>query len=275
MSWQAMPTKAPVKLAEPGPVPHRTGCWRRTIPAASSRPAADAVREAQALVIHFHAQFDAARRNRDRRREEIGLRQVRHARHHAHVPAVLLVVRYVQIVELRRVVVTHEPRRLLEVRRLELHRGDRAVAMCLLTTRHQRLPENTADGFAAIQPQVPGACAQAEQFLGPRRAQPLEVDGQLAAVEVLANRGGGERRGGQCRRRRLELRQSAAIERAQPVVLAPDHLLDRGLAARARIGRGSAAGVRIDRRRRYRPPASPPDRHGRRDAAAHADDRAP
>ena len=166
------------------------GCWRRTTPAASSRPRRRCGRRSAGARSPLRR---AARCGPPEsgsgavKKSDCG--RVRHARHHAQVPAVLLVVRHVQIVELRRVVVAHEPGRLLEVRRLELHRGDRAVAVRLLAARHQRLPENAADGFAAIQPQIPGACAQAEQFLGLRRAQPLEVDGQLIAVEILANRG--------------------------------------------------------------------------------------
>jgi hypothetical protein len=58
------------------------------------------------------------------------------------------------------------------------------------------------------------ACAQAEQFFGVRRAQPLEVDGQLLTIEVLANEASANGAAGQRRRRCLEFRQSAAIERA-------------------------------------------------------------
>ena len=73
----------------------------------------------------------------------------------------------------------------------------------------------------------------------------------------------GEGRGGQCRRRRLEFRQSAAIERAQPVIACPRPSSGSRSRGPARIGRGSAAGVRIDRRRRFRPPGSPPGRRDR------------
>ena len=96
MSWQATPTKAPVKFGAPGAVASSD----RMLASNSSgsqfqASAADAVRKAQALVIHLDAQLDAARRNRHRRRERIGLRRVRRARHHAQMPAVLLVVRHV------------------------------------------------------------------------------------------------------------------------------------------------------------------------------------
>src|SRR6185436_7940478 len=122
---------------------------------------ADTPGETQPLQVDFDAQLDAARWNLHRGREGVRLRRVRRARHHPYVPAHLLVVRYMQIVELRRVVVTHETGGLLVVSRLEFHRGDRAVAMRLLAAGDQRLPEQAADGFAAIQPQESAARAQA------------------------------------------------------------------------------------------------------------------
>ncbi len=106
----------------------------------------------------------------------------------------LVVPRDVQVVELGAVVVADESCRLLEVPRLELHRRDGGVTMRLLSARHEALPEQAADGLAAEQPQVPGTRGKAEQLLRIWRAQPLEIDGQLRAVEVVTDGSGTTRR---------------------------------------------------------------------------------
>ena len=50
-----------------------------------------------------------------------------------------LVVSDVQIMEFVAAIITDQPRRLLEMRRLEIHDGFGAVAVRLLAPRHQRL----------------------------------------------------------------------------------------------------------------------------------------
>ena len=102
-----------------------------------------------------------------------------------------LVVRDVAVVELGAVVVADQPGHLLEVLGLELDDGRRAVAMRLLPPRDERLAEQAADRLAAEEAQMAGRAREAEELLRPRRAQPLEVDGQLRTIEVSRRRRGG------------------------------------------------------------------------------------
>ena len=90
-----------------------------------------------------------------------------------------LVVRDVEVMKLRAVVVADEPGHLLKMFRLEFNDRGGAEAMRLLPARDERLPEQAADRFAAKEPQIAGARGEAENFLRPRRAQPLEIDRQL------------------------------------------------------------------------------------------------
>src|SRR5687768_6633045 len=99
-----------------------------------------------------------------------------------------LIVREVEVMEFRAVVVTNEAGELLEMFGLELNDGGRAEAMGLLASRDERLAEETAERFASVETQETGPRSEAEDFLRPWRAQPLEVDGEQCGVEVFALR---------------------------------------------------------------------------------------
>ena len=71
--------------------------------------------------------------------------------------------------------------------RLEVDGGGRAEAVRLLAARDERLPELAADGLAAEQPQVTRSRRQAEELVGPGRAQPLKRDRQVWTVEVVTH----------------------------------------------------------------------------------------
>ena len=122
--------------------------------------ALDLVAEAEPLVIHFDSEMHApARRDRDWRREDIGLDLVGQTGHHAQVFADALVMRDVEIVELRAVVVADETRHLLEMSRLDLdHRGG-AETVGLLPPRDERLAKLAADGLSTVESQVTRAGA--------------------------------------------------------------------------------------------------------------------
>ena len=64
--------------------------------------------------------------------------------------AMRLVVAEMQVMKLVAAIVADKARRLLEMRRLEIHERAGAVAEGLLTPRHQALGEQAADGFAAV-----------------------------------------------------------------------------------------------------------------------------
>ena len=145
-----------------------------------------------------------------------------------------LVVRDVEVVELRAVVVADEPGRLLEVLGLELHDGRRAEAVRLLAPRDQRLAEQAADRLAAVQPQVPGPRGQAEELLGLRRAQPLEVDRAAARASKSSRTrrrsetGAAGRSGaGDLERAAVPARPAVRSQPSSPQTI----VLDRGLAA--------------------------------------------
>ena len=144
--------------------------------------------------------------------------------------AVLLVARYVEVVELG-AVVAHQAGHLLKVLGLDLDDRRRAVAMRLLTTGDERLCEETADRFAPVKTQVAFPLAEAEQLVGPRRSQPLKRDRQRVGVELLANGVGDVAAASDPRRRHLHGRNAFARRRAQPPVGAPCHRLNRGLAS--------------------------------------------
>ena len=99
----------------------------------------------------------------------------------------LLVMGDVEIMEFGAVVIADQPRRLLEMGRVEVHPRGRRIAEGLLAARDQRLGEQAADRLAAEQAQDGRAApARLKIVLGLGRAQPLEVDRQLRAVEVVA-----------------------------------------------------------------------------------------
>ena len=90
----------------------------------------------------------------NRRREHVGLHLIRQ---HVITRRCLpdgLVMRDVEVVELRAVVVADEPRHLLEVLRLELDDRRRAEAVRLLPPRDERLAELAADRLATVETQV-------------------------------------------------------------------------------------------------------------------------
>src|SRR5262245_30362371 len=66
----------------------------------------------------------------------------------------------VQVVELVRVVVADESRRLLQRVGLELHLRRRGETECLLAPRDQRLAEPGTEGFGAVQAQPAGTRPQ-------------------------------------------------------------------------------------------------------------------
>src|SRR5690348_2305072 len=65
-----------------------------------------------------------------------------------------------------------------------------------------------------------------------RSAEPLEIDRKLRLVEIGAGGRGGKRMRRQTGSRCGGGRQSFSVERAQPIVLAPNHFLNRGFAAK-------------------------------------------
>ena len=163
----------------------------------SAVQALDPIGEVQPLVVDLDAEMHGpAGGNGDRRGESVGLGRVGRARHHAEMLAERFVVRKMEIMELRAVVVADEPRSLLEMLRLEFDDRGRAETMRLLTPGDERLRERAAERFAAKETQAARPRREAEDLLRPRRPQPLEVDRQLRRVEILARGGAGNSRAG-------------------------------------------------------------------------------
>src|SRR5262245_42373823 len=98
-----------------------------------------------------------------------------------------LIVRQIQVVELRAVVVADETGHLLTRRRLGVHDGRRTEAMRLLTPRDERLAELATNRLASVEAQMSRSRGETEQLLGPRRAQPLKRDRQRRPIELLAD----------------------------------------------------------------------------------------
>ena len=71
----------------------------------------------------------------------------------------------------------------------ELDDGLHAVTERLLPARDKGLREQAADGFAAEQSKMAGTGGEAEDRVGIRRAEPLEVNGQLRGIEVVTGHG--------------------------------------------------------------------------------------
>ena len=185
---------------------------------------------ATAFFVDFHAELDGARRQRDRRGEGIAHRRVGQGRHHAQVFAVRRVVGDMQVMKLVAAIVTDQARRLLEMRRLEVHEGRGAIAKGLLAPRHQALGEQAADGLAAVKAQMARPRGQAEDRVRMRRAQPLEIDRQGRCIEIIALRRRRERMRLQRGCRRGELRQAGFAFGVKPP-LPPLHFLDGGFPA--------------------------------------------
>ena len=74
---------------------------------------------------------------------------------------------------------------------LELDERRRAGAMRLLAARNKGLPEQTANRLAPEEPQESGTRGEAEEFLRPGRAQPLEIDWHCVSVRNLRRVGDG------------------------------------------------------------------------------------
>src|SRR5262245_49220838 len=109
------------------------------------------------------------------------------------------------------VVVADQPCRLLEMLWLEFDDRGSAEAQCLLAACDERLAKLAADGFAAEQPQMAAPCAETEQLFRPWRTQPLKIDRQVFAVEILADRGSEELRRRQIRRRHFQMRNALPV----------------------------------------------------------------
>ncbi len=103
-----------------------------------------------------------------------------------------------------------------------------------------------------------GPRGETEKVFRMRRAQPLEGERQIGRIEIVTDRFRREFMLRKIWRFDLEMRHALPVRRAQPAVLAPRHLLDRGLAAQdaaAAIGQGAAAeidhvgltGLRLDK----------------------------
>ena len=89
------------------------------------------------------------------------------------------VVRDEKVMKLGAVIIADQAGALLKVLWFELHNGARGEAMRLLTARHQRLPEQAADRFPAVEPQETWTGRDAEDFFRPWSTQPLELDREL------------------------------------------------------------------------------------------------
>src|SRR5215216_452956 len=90
--------------------------------------------------------------------------------------------------KLHAVVIADETRHLLKMIRLEVDRRHSAETVRLLPARDECLSEETADGFPAEQAQMAFSRTQAEYAVGVGRAQPLKVDRERFAIELLARR---------------------------------------------------------------------------------------
>ena len=153
---------------------------------------AEAIGEAQPLVIHFDAQLDrhAARRSAMGGVNASGRHLIGQRRHHAQMLAGL-VARDVEVVELGCCCSSRPGRPSAGSARARTRRRvDGAETVRLLPPRDERLPEQAADRLAAEEPQVARPRAQAEEFVRVRRAQPLKLDRQRVGVEVLPDRRG-------------------------------------------------------------------------------------
>jgi hypothetical protein len=102
----------------------------------------------------------------------------------------------------------------------------------LLASGDQRLLEPAADGFARMEPQ--GRSGHREDPLRVRRAEPLELFGQLVAGESAMD--GLIRRSAACRIRcrHLDIGNQATLGQPQPAVIAPNAFLDRRFAPERR-----------------------------------------
>src|ERR1700681_2909854 len=115
---------------------------------------------------------------------------------------------------------------MLKMLRLEFNDSGGAETVGLLSAGHERLSKEAADCFATIKAQVAWARGERENLLWIRRAEPMEIDGQLRGVEILAGRSSrkwvSRKRGRRC----FEGGNSVAIQRAQPIVRTPHHFLN-------------------------------------------------
>ena len=149
-------------------------------------------------------------------------------------------------VELVAVVVGDEASALLKVLRREFELGFRPVGEMLLPARDERLFEPRAERLAAEEPQPARARIEREDALRLWRSRPLEINRQVALVKGVAL-SGRRRRPGRCERRGdLQRGNLSALFQIEPVVVAPDAFLDRGLASERRATHpGERAGAEM------------------------------
>ena len=267
MSWQAIPTKAPVKFGVRGGglVGQDTGVelLRQPLPVAAVRRD---TRSTGARNPPRRAAPPARRRNRRSARVKASdctwsgrptsraraCRQPRHARRTGSGTWA--------------VVVADQPGHLLEVLAARTPRRRGAEAVRLLPPRDQRLAEQAADRLAAVQAQVAGPRGQAEQLVGQASAA-TESRSAARASKSSRRRRGGNGCGGSAGAATSIVRQArrrppcaASRRRPRPSAGSPS----RGPACTAR---DCAADGRTGRPCRSRRPASRRDRRGRRAAA--------
>ena len=136
-----------------------------------------------------------------------------------------LVVRDVEVMKLRAVVVADEPSHLLEMLRLDLDDRRGAETVRLLTARDECLTKLAANRFAAVETQVTRTRCQAEELVRPRRSKPLKRERQRGVVEVIADGSAEKRVAAAVRARRTSTDgDPLAVRRPQPAVVRPDHL---------------------------------------------------
>ncbi len=132
--------------------------------------------------------------------------------------------------ELVAVIVVGQARHLLIGIRRKLHHRFGAETVMLLPAGDERLLEPGADAFAADQPQMAGAVREVEDALRLRRAQPLEIIGQLAAVEGIFAAHRLFRPRSTAKPRHLDIGNRRAVFEVEPAILTPDAFLQRRLA---------------------------------------------
>ena len=119
------------------------------------------------------------------RRRHVQSGNITGAAHDPQMPANLIIMADIEIVELVQVIVGHQPSHLLEIVRLELDAGRCGIAKRLLPTRYERLNKQAAGRLPSDEPQASGALCQTENFIWLRCSQPLEVGMQFAIERVM------------------------------------------------------------------------------------------
>ena len=230
-----MPTKAPVKFGSPERWLRRRGCSRRTAAAASASRSPRLRRDTRSGAARNQsrrADARAAGGDGDRRREGVGLRRVGQAGHHPQMFAERFHHARGGGNETSRCCSNRPGPRSAENAPARTRPRVAALKQCACCRRAtsdclNRLPIVSRPKSR----RKPGPRGEAENLLRPRRAQPLEIDGQLRAVEIFARRRRREWVNRQRRRGRFDGRKTLPIQGAQPAVPAPNHFLNRRFAA--------------------------------------------